>query len=383
MTRPDYFASLSQGESRWWSWILGFWFIIIGWGVTSSFILSPVVTIAQGVDPELANDFINASVSGLADIDPVKLGLVSLGALVTTVMTAVFWLINRFTRDRTRVVFGGLTGLALASSIITSIWFLRLNSTPEIDDIFGQLMGVSPLTYMLMLLTFPAMLIGVYLVQKFIHHRSILSLHTALPAFNWKRALHAILIVFIVYSLIMAILHFTGLTTLSPTFDPSRFWIYALISLLFIPLQSATEEIVFRGYLNQGCVAVFKNKWIAYLLTSAAFASLHLSNPEAISAAAESPFIFVLTMSSYFLFGFLLCLVVEFDGGLEAAIGIHAANNLFAAIFVNYEGSALPTPSLFLTQQNVVIDLPVAIITLVIVLWILYRTRGGQASAAT
>jgi len=54
-------------------------------------------------------------------------------------------------------------------------------------------------------------------------------------------------------------------------------------------------------------------------------------------------------MGSYFLFGYILCVIVYFEGGLEAVIGIHAANNLFAATLVNYEGSVLPTPSLFLS----------------------------------
>jgi hypothetical protein len=41
------------------------------------------------------------------------------------------------------------------------------------------------------------------------------------------------------------------------------------------------------------------------------------------------------------------------DGTLEFAIGAHAANNLFGAAVLGFEGSALNTPTLFLTDRFV------------------------------
>jgi hypothetical protein len=35
---------------------------------------------------------------------------------------------------------------------------------------------------------------------------------------------------------------------------------------------------------------------------------------------------------------------------MELALGMHAANNLFAGVFANYEITALPSPSLFTVQ---------------------------------
>ena len=80
-------------------------------------------------------------------------------------------------------------------------------------------------------------------------------------------------------------------------------------------------------------------------------------------------------MSSYFFFGFVACLLVWMDGGLESAIGFHAANNTFAAVFVNYEGSVLPTPSLFMATPNTVIDIPVSLAAMALIALILYKTR--------
>lgn len=182
-------------------------------------------------------------------------------------------------------------------------------------------------------------------------------------------------ITFAVYGTFTLISHVSGLSPIKFVFDPSKFFAFALVSLLFIPLQSATEEILIRGYMNQGFVSVLKNKWVAFTLSSLAFMSLHLANPEATKAASESPGIFIMTMSSYFLFGFLLSIMVDFEGGLEAAIGVHAANNLFAAIFVNYENSVLPTPSVFLAKMNTAVDVPIGISVLALVTYLVYRTR--------
>jgi membrane protease YdiL (CAAX protease family) len=222
-------------------------------------------------------------------------------------------------------------------------------------------------------LVFPFSLIALYLGQKFLHKRTILSLHTSAKKIRWSRGLQAFFITWIVLSAFTAIGHFTGLSPVNINFDAGRFAIYALVSLIFIPMQSGTEEIVFRGYLNQGFAHILRNKWIAFIITSALFAAMHLSNPEALKGAEDG--ILLLTMSSYFFFGFIACIMVWMDDGLESAIGFHAGNNCFAAIFVNYEGSVLPTPSLFMATPNTVIDVPTTLLAMCVIAAILYKTR--------
>ena len=320
-----YYDQTQMGESRWWSWIVGFWFTIIAWIIGQSVLTAPIPDIAAKIDPELGTEFDRAGLAFAENMDMIKfLGLGS-GLGATVILGSIFWLTNRNTKGRTRSVFGVLTGIMIALSVILAILIAPMTGTTELNSLMQKMIGVSAQNYMLMLLTFPALLVGLYLVQKFIHKRTILSLHTAARKFRWHRLLQAVIITFIIYTATSLIGHVTGLSKLRFTFDSTRFFQFALVSLLFIPLQSATEEIMLRGYLNQGFVSVFKNKWLAYILTSFLFMALHLSNPEAVKAASESPLIYYITMSSYFLFGFLMCLVIEIDGGLEAAIGIHAA----------------------------------------------------------
>lgn len=374
-----YFDQTQYGQSRWWAWLIGFWFFVVGWVIGQGVLLAPIQDMVGTIDPELnnqiraANEAIVAKTTSEANVK--KVALYGLGLLVTSLLTPIFWLINRNTKETAHRIFGWLTGIMAASSVIFATLLFPFFNDAEANALLTQTMGLSPSMYMLFLLTFPAGLAALYLVQKFILKRTILSLHTAHKHFRWNRAFQAALITLGLYGVISALLHVTGISPLKATFNSATFFGFALVSLLFIPLQSATEEIVVRGYMNQGFGHFIKNRYIVYFITSLFFMSLHLANPEAVEGASKGPFMFFITMSSYFLFGFILCLVVEIDGGLESAIGIHAGNNLFAAIFVNYENSALPVPSLFLSTPNPKVDIFIAIVMLFGLLYLMKKTQ--------
>ncbi len=213
------------------------------------------------------------------------------------------------------------------------------------------MIGNSPFLYGLMLASFSIPFIMTLVVVAKLHKRFFRTVLTAAEKFRWKRLVFAAVLTFFVAGGFAAIGHYSGTSPLKFTFNPNTFLIFALISLLFIPVQSAAEEIVVRGYFNQWLGHFLSNKWIVFAITSALFASLHLANPESTSSANDGQLEHLMIMGSYFLFGFLLCIIVYFEGGLEAVIGVHIANNLFAATLVNYEGSVLPTPSLFLSGK--------------------------------
>ena len=248
------------------------------------------------------------------------------------------------------------------------------------NDAILELMGASPLAYVLFLLTFPAALIGLFIGQKLIHKRTLTLLHSAAKRFRWFRVFQGFFLTWIVLGAFAFITLTLGFIEVEFVFNGEKFWIYALVSLLFIPLQSATEEIVFRGYFNQGLTHLLKSKWIAFTLTSFAFMALHLSNPEALEGAASGTLPIV--MSGYFFFGFAMCLIVWIDDGLETAIGIHAGNNCFAAIIMNYENSVLPTPSIFMTGSDPVKDAVSTIIVLGVLVAIIWFWRGGPKNHA-
>jgi len=122
--------------------------------------------------------------------------------------------------------------------------------------------------------------------------------------------------------------------------------ILSVISLLLIPFQATLEEILFRGYLMQGFAVLLRNRWFPLIMTSILFGLMHALNPEV------KEFGFFTMMPQYILFGMIFGVVTIFDDGIEAAMGAHAANNIFLCIMVTNQSSALQTPALF-EQQNI------------------------------
>jgi hypothetical protein len=118
-----------------------------------------------------------------------------------------------------------------------------------------------------------------------------------------------------------------------------------------------------------------KNKWILAFLNGVLFFLPHIVNPEMGTNA-------VLMGLGYFAMGFFLALITLEDNGLELAIGMHAANNLFAVLFANTTITALPSPSLFTIQS---LDPVYGLISVVIGMLVFYliffwSTRSGIAT---
>lgn len=133
--------------------------------------------------------------------------------------------------------------------------------------------------------------------------------------------------------------------------DPSNFVInntsnsliiLAVVAICLIPFQAAFEEILFRGYLMQGFAVLTRNRWMPVLITSILFGLMHSFNPE----IAEYGFFTM--MPQYILFGLVFAIPAMLDGGIEIAIGAHAANNAFLSIFLTTKASALQTPAMYM-----------------------------------
>ncbi len=226
-----------------------------------------------------------------------------------------------------------------------TVFRIKVNDTDELAD---YLIRFGPVGYLSVLLVYVGMLIATFIVVRLLHRRYARTVITAAKQFNWSRLFFAAFLSIATISTLAAIGHFSGLATVKYTFNSEVFIGFAIVSLLFIPLQSASEEIIVRGYLNQGFGRFISNKWVVFAITSLLFSVLHLANPESRASADTGMLTHITVMGTYFMFGFILCIIVYFEGGLEAVIGVHAANNLFASVLVNYEGSVLPTPSVFL-----------------------------------
>jgi CAAX protease family protein len=113
-----------------------------------------------------------------------------------------------------------------------------------------------------------------------------------------------------------------------------------VVSLFVLPIQTSFEEVFIRGYLLQGMGLITKSKWVIIVLTSIIFTSMHLDNPEVRE--------FGLGMMGFYYISVALFLVIMtfLDEGLELALGIHAATNVYGASIVSFDGSVLQTETI-------------------------------------
>jgi hypothetical protein len=190
-----------------------------------------------------------------------------------------------------------------------------------------------------MLFSFAVGLLGVILSAKVLHKQSFIHLTTARPKIDWSR-FWFMFSVWGVFSLVsLGLTYYAAPEDYVYSLNLKPFLILCLIVITLIPLQTSFEEYFFRGYLMQGLAVVFKNRWAPLLLTSIGFGLLHGANPE---VDKLGPMIMVFYIGT----GLLLGIMTLMDNGLELALGFHAANNMFIALLVTSEWSALQTDAL-------------------------------------
>ena len=90
----------------------------------------------------------------------------------------------------------------------------------------------------------------------------------------------------------------------------------------------------------QGVASWTNNRWAPLIITSILFGLTHLFNSEI------SEYGFIYMMPQYLMFGLVFGLITILDDGIESAVGVHSAYNIFGSIFITFEGSSLPTSAL-------------------------------------
>lgn len=198
----------------------------------------------------------------------------------------------------------------------------------------------SNLSLFLMMLTFVFGFIGFALVVKYFHKQTLLSVTTSRSKVDFKRVFFSfgIWTLFTIASTLITFYFSPG--SLVWNFKPIPFAILFIIATLLIPIQTSTEEYIFRGYLMQGFANLSKNKWFPLLMTSLIFGSMHILNPE-----VDKIGYWVLVY--YIGTGLFLGVLTLMDEGLELSLGFHAANNLITALLVTSDWTALQTNSLY------------------------------------
>jgi membrane protease YdiL (CAAX protease family) len=201
--------------------------------------------------------------------------------------------------------------------------------------------------YLVISASFPVFLLGTLLAVTFLHRRGPLTLVTGRRSVDWGRLGTGLGVWFALAVLASFVGFLLDPSAFSLGSNLAAFVPFALLALVLTPIQTTAEEVFFRGYLVQGA-SLLSSNFVFLAVASGVLSMLPhlLANPEVDAG-------FLLVALYYFGFGAFLAWVSLKDGTLELAIGAHAANNLYGAVVLGFEGSALNTPSLFYTDRFV------------------------------
>lgn len=190
------------------------------------------------------------------------------------------------------------------------------------------------LTVLIVPAGFGSAVIAAWITVRRWHGRSGRSLFTAAGAFEWSRVLQGFAI-WLGIDLVLtgATVALEGPGELVWVFEPVRFFAWLPVIMLVVFIQTASEEIAFRGYLLQSAARLMPFGIAAFVVV-------------VLFGAAHSQYGWAgktMTMSV----GVLQTALVWYGGGLERAIGLHFAHNLFSFLLVNRPNAPLQAPSLF------------------------------------
>lgn len=244
-------------------------------------------------------------------------------------------------------LIGGVLGLLTTILLTRALWPIVTQLIYKNDSI-QYFIGIN--------ITFIPIVSSIILVIKFYHKSNIRLLINSLGKVNYKRVTTGFSIWFLMQSATLLFSLIFDKESITFNFQPKSLLIFLLLSLLLTPIQVASEEFLFRGYLINGLKSIKKGTLFPLLISSILFALPHLNNPE---VKNNKVLFFLIYLVMALLFGYL---TLKYKG-LEYSFGVHFANNFFAINMLNYPDSPLPSSPLFI-MNYVVTPLPTLIQTL-------------------
>ncbi len=274
------------------------------------------------------------------------------------------------------IVFIGWQLIGIIPLFMTAL--SKANNMGELIEASGDAfmsLGINSNLYLfVMILSFFFGLISLLFSVKFVHQRKVITLITSRNTIDWKRIAYAFSLWFGLSVATLALDYSLSPEDYTWNFNLVPFSILVLVSFLFMPFQTSFEELLFRGYFLQGLGIWFKNAAVPLVLTSLIFGLLHSFNPE---VEKLGPMVLIYYIATGFLFG----ITTLMDEGTELALGMHAANNIVAAVFVSMNWTVFQTDALFIDSSEPSIGLEIFLPVIVIyplVLFVFSKRYGWK-----
>lgn len=198
-------------------------------------------------------------------------------------------------------------------------------------------------------------------------------LHSVEGRFRWGLALRAALVMAVTFAIAMGIPALVEGVPIAPDLSALSI-ITVVIAVMVIPFQAAAEEYLVRGLIARSSGSWARTPWVGLLVSaltsSVLFALLHGNLLPGL-------------MLYFSLFGAVLWWLTWRTGGLEAAVGVHAAFNAlsFLQAFLFDESVGLSTTVGAAEQFEAFwVMAPLAVTTLLILWW--FRRDGVRRTYA-
>ncbi|MBK0369946.1 CPBP family intramembrane glutamic endopeptidase [Flavobacterium agrisoli] len=233
----------------------------------------------------------------------------------------------------------------------------------------------SNIMLVLMLLSFVFVLVATLLVVKYWHRQPVLTIITSRKKIDWKRILFSFSIWGFLTTFFLVLSYWMEPSNFIINFEWKPFLILVVVGVIFIPIPTTAEELVFRGYLMQGFANWVPNRWFPLLMTSLVFGALHFYNPEVAKTGN-------VIMIYYIGTGLFLGILTLMDEGTELALGFHAANNLFGALLVTSTWTAFQTHSVLkaIGEPSLIWDILVPVLIIYPILLSIFNLKYGWKS---
>ena len=213
-----------------------------------------------------------------------------------------------------------LTGL-LAQAVLRVSWFLR--GQPDFREYQSLALAYElPDGILASHLGIAGLLLFVLLIHRYWHGRKAIWVISVQPGGRWRYLLICFVVAAAVLNVVLWLMRGGNMAWQAAQSD----WaIYLALILVTSPLQAAAEEFFFRGYLQQAIGSLAGRAWVGVACSSLVFAIFHGDQNVALFAHRLG-------------FGLIAGTLVWATGGLEAAIAVHVANNVFAFGYALFTG---------------------------------------------
>lgn len=213
-----------------------------------------------------------------------------------------------------------LTGL-LAQAVLRVSWFLR--GQPDFREYQSLALAYElPDGILASHLGIAGLLLFVLLIHRYWHGRKAIWVISVQPGGRWRYLLICFVVAAAVLNVVLWLMRGGNMAWQAAQSD----WaIYLALILVTSPLQAAAEEFFFRGYLQQAIGSLAGRAWVGVACSALVFAIFHGDQNVALFAHRLG-------------FGLIAGTLVWATGGLEAAIAVHVANNVFAFGYALFTG---------------------------------------------